>query len=114
MAAYVPERGDIVWMQFNPQVGREQAGMRPALVLSPKAYNQKTSLMLCCPITSQVKGYPFEVLVQTKSVSGAILSNQVKSLDWKARYAKKKGTVSVEIIDEVISKIDALLKGAAK
>ena len=86
---YVPERGDVVWLNFTPQAGHEQAGHRPALVLSPAAYNGKTGLMLCCPITSQVKGYPFEVPIPDGlPVSGTILSDQVKSLDWRARRAE--------------------------
>ena len=92
---YVPERGDVVWLNFTPQAGHEQAGHRPALVLSPAAYNGKTGLMLCCPITSQVKGYPFEVqLSPDAGVRGVVLSDQVKSLDWRARQARRKGAVS--------------------
>ena len=86
---YTPERGDIVWLTFTPQAGHEQAGRRPALVLSPKAYNVKVGLAIFCPITSQVKGYPFEVAIpQGLTVGGVILSDQVKSLDWKARQAE--------------------------
>jgi len=86
---YTPERGDIVWLTFTPQAGHEQAGRRPALVLSPKAYNGKVGLAIFCPITSQIKGYPFEVaLPQGLTVNGVILSDQVKSLDWKARKAE--------------------------
>ena len=86
---YTPERGDIVWLTFTPQAGHEQAGRRPALVLSPKAYNGKVGLAIFCPITSQIKGYPFEVAVpQGLTVGGVILSDQVKSLDWKARQAE--------------------------
>lgn len=87
--AYVPERGDIVWLTFTPQAGYEQAGRRPALVLSPRAYNGKVGLAIFCPITSQIKGYPFEVAIpQGLTVNGVILSDQVKSLDWKARNAE--------------------------
>jgi mRNA interferase MazF len=82
---YVPQRGDIVWLNFTPQQGHEQAGVRPALVLSPQAYNQKSGLMIACPITSQVKGYPFEVPVRAKKINGSILADQVKSVDWRAR-----------------------------
>ena len=86
---YTPERGDIVWLTFTPQAGHEQAGRRPALVLSPKAYNGKVSLAIFCPITTQIKGYPFEVAVpQGLTVNGVILSDQVKSLDWKVRKAE--------------------------
>jgi mRNA interferase MazF len=87
--AYVPEHGDIVWLTFTPQAGHEQAGRRPALVLSPSAYNGKVGLAIFCPITSQIKGYPFEVAVpQGLAVGGAILSDQVKSLDWRVRRAE--------------------------
>jgi len=91
--AYVPDAGDVVWLQFTPQVGHEQAGYRPALVLSPASYNAKTSLMLCCPLTTQAKNYPFEVPVGDE-VGSAVLSDQVKSLDWRTREAKRKGRVS--------------------
>jgi mRNA interferase MazF len=87
---YVPEAGDIVWLRFSPQAGHEQAGHRPALVISRAAYNRKTSLMLCCPMTTQVKGYPFEVLLAGNRPS-AVLADQVKSLDWVERKAKFKG-----------------------
>ena len=87
--AYIPDSGDIVWVMFNPQAGHEQAGHRPALVLSPRAYNGKVGLAILCPITSQVKGYPFEVTIpEGLEIGGAVLSDQVKSLDWKARQAK--------------------------
>lgn len=107
---YVPQRGDIVWLNFTPQSGHEQAGHRPALVLSPKSYNQKTGLLLCCPITSQVKGYPFEVRIEgSANISGVVLSDQVKSLDWRARKASYKGTVNDKVIKEVLSKLKVLL-----
>lgn len=87
--SYIPDRGDIVWIDFSPQVGYEQSGMRPALVISPKSYNQKIGLALLCPVTSQVKGYPFEVAIpQMEGVSGVVLSDQIKSLDWSVRRAK--------------------------
>ena len=79
--AYVPEAGDIVWLQFNPQAGSEQAGHRPALVISPRIYNEKSGLMVCCPITTKIKGYPFEVVTQIAGVDSAILADQIKSLD---------------------------------
>ena len=88
MARYVPEAGDIVWLNFTPQAGHEQAGHRPALVVSPAAYNDKTSLMICCPMTTQIKNYPFEVLVAGASPS-VVLADQVKSLDWRVRKAKR-------------------------
>lgn len=108
---YVPERGDIVWLEFNPQAGHEQAGHRPALVLSPSSYNKRTGLMLCCPITSRVKGYPFEVRVKTQDgVEGAVLSDQVKSLDWKVRCAKKKSEVPPGVMNDVLAKALTLLR----
>lgn len=107
---YVPDRGEVVWLNFTPQAGHEQAGHRPALVLSPAAYNGKTGLMLCCPITGQVKGYPFEVPLDARAgVRGVVLSDQVKSLDWKARKARRKGVVSREVIDQTLARIRALL-----
>jgi mRNA interferase MazF len=84
---YVPERGDLIWLNFTPQSGHEQAGKRPALVMSPETYNAKTGLCIVCPITSKVKNYPFEVEVSGTMISGVVLSDQVKSLDWKARKA---------------------------
>jgi len=106
--AYIPERGDIIWINFDPQAGREQARHRPALVLSPKTYNRKTSLCVLCPMTSRIKGYPFEVIV-SESEPSAVLADQVKSLDWKARKAKKKGRVSEDILAEVTGKLGALI-----
>jgi len=88
--AYVPDAGHVVWLEFDPQAGHEQAGRRPALVMSPARYNGKTGLMVCCPMTTKIKGHPFEVLADTGGQPGAILSDQVKSLDWKVRRAKKK------------------------
>ena len=105
----VPQAGDIVWLNFTPQAGHEQAGHRPALVLSPKAYNQKTSLMICCPITTQIKGYPFEVLISGEPES-VVLADQVKSLDWRSRRAKRKGVVSPDELAEVRAKIIALIE----
>lgn len=110
MARYVPDTGDIVWLQFDPQAGHEQAGHRPALVLSPAAYNGKTGLMLCCPMTTQIKGYPFEVLIAGNPPSAA-LADQVKSLDWVVRKAKRKGKAAPEEMAEVRAKILALLGG---
>lgn len=107
---YVPDRGDIVWLQFNPQAGHEQAGHRPALVLSPASYNRLSGLMLCCPMTSQKKGYPFEVVVDDAADrTSVVLADQVKSLDWKVRKAIKKGSASSEVIAETLSKLQALL-----
>lgn len=111
MSNYFPDRGDVVWLQFNPQVGHEQAGKRPALVLSPKEYNQKTGLALFCPITSIVKGYPFEVkLPEGLPLEGVILADQIKNLDWKSRSAQFACKIPVEIMQEVILKIETLFK----
>jgi len=106
--AYVPDAGDIVWIHFDPQAGHEQAGHRPAAVLSPAAYNAKTSLMLCCPMTSQIKNYPFEVLLAGPARS-AVLADQIKSLDWRRRRAKRKGAVAPAELAEVRAKIRALI-----
>lgn len=107
---YVPDRGDLVWLNFTPQAGHEQAGHRPALVLSPAAYNDKTGLMLCCPITSRVKGYPFEIKLDVRAgLSGVILADQIKSLDWRARRAKRKGKASAEVTGRAIELLRALL-----
>ena len=107
---YVPERGDIVWLQFTPQAGHEQAGDRPALIISPRSYNLRVGLALFCPVSSQVKGYPFEVaLPPGLKATGAILSDQVKSLDWRVRKAKRVCTVPGEIMDETIARILALV-----
>ena len=110
MAAYVPARGDLVWFRFNPQAGHEQAGHRPALVISPGSYNRRVGLAVCCPVTSRVKGYPFEVLLpQGLGVDGAVLSDQVKSLDWRARKARRIGSVPADVLQETVGKIVALL-----
>jgi len=109
-AKYVPERGDIAWLQFDPHAGHEQAGTRPALVVSPGSYNRRVGLALFCPVTSQVKGYPFEVVLPPGlKVQGAILSDQLKSLDWRVRRAKYACTVPAEFLDEAVGKILALL-----
>ena len=109
-AAHVPERGDVVWLEFNPQTGSEQAGHRPALVISPKSYNRKVGLALVCPITSRVKGYPFEVeLPQGLEAKGAILCDQIKSLDWRARRATHLGSVPELVMQEVTARILALV-----
>lgn len=105
---YVPEAGDIVWLDFDPQAGHEQAGHRPALVLSPALYNEKVGLMLCCPMTTQLKGYPFEVLIAGTKPS-AVLSDQIKSLDWRKRKATRKGRVSALELAEVRAKSKALI-----
>jgi mRNA interferase MazF len=105
---YVPEAGDIVRLRFSPQAGHEQAGHRPALVLSPAAYNGKTSLMVCCPMTTQIKGYPFEVVL-TGSRPEAVLADQVKSLDWVVRKAKFKRRATPAELAEVRAKIIVLI-----
>jgi mRNA interferase MazF len=106
--SYVPDAGDIVWISFDPQTGHEQAGHRPAVVLSPAAYNAKTSLMVCCPMTTQIKNYPFEVVIAGPSPS-AVLADQVKSLDWRKRSARRKGIISAPELSEVRAKIRALI-----
>ena len=105
---YVPDAGDIVWLNFTPQAGHEQAGHRPALVLSPASYNDKTSLLVCCLLTTQIKNYPFEVLIGDSPPS-AVLADQVKSLDWRSRNARRKGRVTAEQLAEVRAKIRALI-----
>jgi mRNA interferase MazF len=111
MPIYAPKRGDVVWLTFDPQAGHEQAGRRPAFVISPEAYNRKTGLFLVCPVTSRVKGYPFEVPLPTGlAVSGAVLSDQIKCLDWKARRAELAGTADEETIREVVARILPLIE----
>ncbi len=108
--AYNPNRGDIVWITFNPQAGHEQAGRRPALVLSPTAYNGKVGLAILCPITSQIKNYPFEVLIpEGLKIGGAILSDQIKSLDWKARQAEFVCKLPSSTLNEVLQKLGTLI-----
>jgi mRNA interferase MazF len=110
MPRYVPCRGDIVWLNFNPQAGHEQAGKRPAIVLSPKEYNAKTSLIIACPITSKIKSYPFEVRVVGKKMDGVILSDQVKSLDWKVRNARLIEQAAAKVLSEVQEKLLLLIQ----
>ena len=106
---YVPDSGDIVWLEFDPQTGHEQAGHRPALVISPASYNGKTGLMVCCPMSSQVKGHPFEVVLEIDGIPGAVLSDQVKSINWKIRKARKKAVAPASVMTHVRAKIKALL-----
>ena len=106
---YIPERGDIVWLNFDPQAGHEQRGKRPAIVISPQAYNKKTGLGLFCPITSKVKNYPFEVIIENKKINGAILADQIKSLDWKTRKIEFIVKIAPEKLNEILDKIGVLL-----
>ena len=109
-ARFVPDAGDFVWLTFDPQAGREQAGRRPALVLSPRTYNARSGLALACPVTSQVKGYPFEVAVPAGcAATGVILADRFKSTDWKARHAERLGRCPDEVMDEARAKLAALL-----
>lgn len=107
---FIPDAGDIVWLQLSPQAGHEQAGHRPALVVSPASYNAKAGLMLCCPMTTQIKRYPFEVALDGDRTT-AILSDQIKSVDWRARKAAHKGRVSDNTLAEVRAKVRALIGG---
>lgn len=110
MSIKAPKRGNLIWLSFDPQKGHEQKGRRPALVLSPREYNERVGLALMCPITSKKKGYPFEVdLPDDCPVSGVILSDHVKSLDWKVREAEIFGIASKDVISEVLQKLDTLL-----
>jgi len=105
-----PDAGDLVWLTFNPQAGREQAGRRPAVVLSPAAYNKRSGLALVCPITSQVKGYPFEVaLPHGLPVAGVVLADHVKSLDWRARRVERAGKLPAVVLREVLDRLAPLL-----
>ncbi len=108
--AYVPRRGDVIWLSFDPQAGREQAGRRPAVVLSPAAYNGRVGLALLCPVTSQIKGYPFEVpLPSDLRVRGVVLADQVKNLDWRVRRAELLDTLPSETTAEILAKLSLLL-----
>ena len=110
MPPYCPKRGDVVWISFNPQAGHEQAGHRPALVLSPESYNRKVGLVILCPLTNQIKGYPFEVLIpEGLKASGAVLSDQVKSMDWRARRASLLCRVPENTVRNVSNKASTLL-----
>ena len=108
MPTYVPDAGDIVWLHFDPQAGHEQAGHRPALVLTAMRYNKLRGMMVCCPMTARIKGYSFAVVVSEQPPS-AVIADQLKSLDWKARRAIKKGAVSQAVLADVQAKIRALL-----
>jgi mRNA interferase MazF len=106
---YIPERGDIVWLNFNPGSGHEQQGKRPSMVVSPKEYNEKTGLGLFCPITSKIKNYPFEVRIENKKINGVVLSDQIKSLDWKAREIEFITKETDEKTEEIKNKISVLI-----
>lgn len=110
MPGWTPDAGDLVWLTFDPQAGREQAGRRPALVLSPATYNRRSGLALMCPITSRIKGYPFEVdLPQGLDICGAVLADHVKSLDWRTRRAEPAGKVPAAILRDVLARLAPLL-----
>ena len=111
MPSYTPQRGDVIWITLNPQAGHEQAGRRPAVVLSPDAYNGRVGLAILCPITSQIKDYPFEVRIpEGLPVRGVILADQVKSLDWQARQAERMCTLPPRVTAEVLAKLGVLLE----
>jgi mRNA interferase MazF len=108
---WVPRRGDLVWLDFDPQAGHEQRGTRPAAVLSPATYNAKVGLAVCCPITSHAKGYPFEVALPPDSkVQGVVLADHLKSLDWRARHAKWIERLPTKLITEILAKARTLLE----
>jgi len=105
-----PDRGDVVWLDFSPQLGREQAGIRPALILSPKSYNRKVGLMLVCPITSKIKGYPFEVRIKSAKIDGVVLADQIKSIDWHARKLSFAGHAPPDTIEQTQQVAELLIK----
>jgi len=107
---YIHDRGDIVWLNFSLQQGHEQAGLRPALILSPISYNKNSKLMLACPITSKVKGYPFEVRIINEKINGVVLADQVKNLDWTKRNMSFVEKASYEVIEQVQELIETLLR----
>jgi mRNA interferase MazF len=110
MTKKIPDRGDVIWVSLNPQVAVEQSGRRPALVLSPASYNRKVGLAIICPITSQIKGYPFEVrLPEDLKITGAVLADQVRSIAWEERHAKYICRVPMEILEMVLMKLNTLL-----
>ena len=110
MPPIAPERGDFVWLEFDPQAGHEQAGRRPALVVSPRSYNQKLKLMVCCPVTSKRKGIPFEIVIPDGlPVSGVVLTQHMKSVDWRARNAQYICAAPVQLLDEVVARLVQIL-----
>jgi len=109
-ASYVPDVGDLVWLDFDPRAGHEQSGRRPAIVLTTRDYNEAASLAVVCPVTQQVKGYPFEVVLPSGSgFEGAILADHVKSVDWRARRAEYQGKAGVSVVDDLRERLRALL-----
>jgi mRNA interferase MazF len=109
MKKYIPTRGDVVWVDLNPTRGHEQANVRPAIVVSPHSYNAKSNLVLLCPVTSQVKGYPFEVLLKEKKIKGVVLCDQIRSIDWSARNVRLIQRTDTETMAEVLAKIGVLV-----
>ena len=110
MPSYIPQRGDLVYLSFDPQAGHEQAGKRPALILSPQSYNRKLGMAICCPVTSQVKGYPFEVVIPAgHKINGVILADHIKNLDWQARQARFIERIPDDTLQEVLNKLSTLL-----
>jgi mRNA interferase MazF len=110
LLAYVPDAGDLVWLTFDPQAGHEQRGRRPALILSPRIYNAKARLAIACPITSQVKGYPFEVALPAGTITGVVLADHVRNVDWEARRIAFEATAPAEVLTEVRARLRALLE----
>ena len=109
--AYIPSKGDLIWLDFSPQAGHEQKGKRPAIVISSREYNKKTHLSLCCPVTSNRKGYPFEVVLNGQKIKGVILTDHIKNLDWKTRKAKFIEKAKSKTVSECVEKITALVVG---
>jgi mRNA interferase MazF len=107
---YIPSRADIIWIDFDPQIGHEQSGRRPAVVISPQSYNRNASLMLACPVTTKIKGYPFEVRIKTNKTDGVILADQVKSLDWSAREMKFIEKAPAEVVEQVQDFVEMLVR----
>ncbi|HPL66435.1 MAG: mRNA interferase MazF [Deltaproteobacteria bacterium ADurb.Bin151] len=108
---YVPERGDLIWLSFDPQSGHEQSGHRPAIVISSREYNEKVGLALCCPVTSKIKDYPFEVRITIKNkIDGVILADQIKKIDWKKRQATYIASALKETLNETVEKLSLLIK----